>query len=640
MRLKILLLLSLYILLLFSVNTSGQKLKVDYALVSDSLTKNADAVIRKFVTEVERQDVDKMTHRVFKAITVLNEKGNYDARLYIPYDNFSKVVSLTGRVYNSIGALVRTLKMKDFYDSSAYADFILFSENRIKMYAPNVKEFPYTIEYEYEMSYDGFPHLETWMPVHGEGLAVEEAVLRFTTDPAQEYNAKSGDYPLDYKKEIDFENNTEVHEWKLVGFKAIKPEPFMPDTYSVYPYLMLVPVHFKYDSFSGSLASWKSLGAWSGALLKNRMDLDEPAVLKIKALTSGLTSDREKVKAVYQYMQNKTRYVAVFLGIGGYQPMLASDVDKYGYGDCKALSNYTMALLAAIGIPSYYTIIGAGDAKIRFPDFASLTQANHVILTVPLENDTVWLECTNPLFPFGYVGDGIANRKALLVNDEGGKLINMPRFTSEDNVVTKKAEFVLQPDGNATGVVEYQVEGLMFGSLAGLKVASEKDQKDYLLRTFPINNLQIESFNVSTEGEERAATARLDMKFNAGKYGDISGNRLFIPLNKVDRAGISFKSKKERAFDIRLPSDATREVNSLFTIPEGYEVDYLPKAETVDSPYGNYSSSCEFQDGKIVYSRKLILKSGNFKKENYSEIYDFFDKINSLDNSKVVLKKI
>lgn len=639
MKQKIFIFFFLVFNFLFLANTFGQKIKFDYALVPDSLTKNADAIIRKFVTEVDRQDVDKMTHRVFKAITVLNEKGNYDARLYIPYDNFSKVVSLTGRVYNSIGALVRTLKMKDFYDSSSYADFILFSDNRAKMYAPNIKEFPYTIEYEYEVSFNGFPHLETWMPVHGEGLAVEEAVLRFTTDPGHKFKTKSGNHSLDYKKEINTKN-LEVHEWKLGNFKAFKKEPYMPGTYSVYPYLMLVPEQFTYDGFSGSLASWNSLGAWSGELLKNRMAISEPAVLKIRELTSGISGDRAKVKAVYQYMQNKTRYVAVSLGIGGYQPMLANDVDKFGYGDCKALSNYTRTLLAAIGIPSHYTIIGAGDATIRFPDFASLTQANHVILTVPLENDTVWLECTNPHIPFGYVGDGIANRKALLVNDNGGELVDMPRFTPEDNVVAKTAEFVLHSDGNATGVVEYQVEGLMYEGLAGLKIAPEKDQKDYLLRTFPLNNLQIELFNIATEGEERAATARLEMTFKAGKYGDVSGNRLFVPLNKVDRSGISFKSKKERVFDVRLPSDETRVVNSLFTIPDGYEVDYLPQAETVDSPYGSYSCSCELQDGKIKYTRKLVLKSGTHKKENYPEIYDFFDKVNSLDNSKVVLKKI
>ncbi len=639
MRFKIFIIFYLIFSFLLLANTSGQKNKFDYALVPDSLTKNADAIIRKFVTEVNRQNIDKMTHRVFKAITVLNEKGNYDARLNIPYDNLSKVGSLTGRIYNSIGALVKTMKMNDFYDSSSYSDFFLFSDNRAKMYAPNIKEFPYTIEFEYEVSYNGFSHIETWMPVHGEGLAVEEAVLRFTTDPGQEYKTKSGNYPFEYKKEIDAKN-FEVHEWKLANFNAIKSEHFMPKTYSVYPYLLLVPVQFKYDGFSGSLASWNSLGAWSGELLKNRMDIGETTILKIKELTYDLPSDREKVKAVYQYMQNKTRYVAVSLGIGGYQPVLANDVDKYGYGDCKALSNYTMTLLAAIDIPSYYTIIGAGDATIRFPDFASLTQANHVILTVPLENDTVWLECTNPHIPFGYVGDGIANRKALLVNNDGGELIDMPRFTSEENVVTKKAGFVLHPDGNATGTVEYLVEGLMFESLAGLKVATEKDQRDYLLRTFPLNNLQIESFNVTTEGEERTAIARLEMSFKAGKYGDVSGNRLFVPLNKVDRSKISFKSKKERMFDIMLPSDETRVVNAQFKIPDGYEVDYLPKAETVDSPYGTYSCSCELQDGKIKYTRKLVLKSGTYKKENYTEIYDFFDKVSNLDNSIVVLKKI
>ncbi len=55
-------------------------------------------------------------------------------------------------------------------------------------------------------------------------------------------------------------------------------------------------------------------------------------------------------------MQDKTRYISVQIGIGGWKPMLADDVNKLGYGDCKGLTNYTKALLEAVDVPSYYTL--------------------------------------------------------------------------------------------------------------------------------------------------------------------------------------------------------------------------------------------------------------------------------------------
>lgn len=616
----------------------GQKLRLDYALVPDSLRKNADAIIRNHTNEIERLSLTKMTHKVFKSITVLNEKGDYDARIFLPYDKQSKVVSLSGRIYNSSGILVKTLKMNDFYDSSTYADLELFSDNRAKMFAPNMKEYPYTVEYEYLMSFAGHLHIGSGLPVTGVGVAVQEATYRLITPSNLEFKIKTGNYQFEYSKELN-QKNLDVHQWKLKNFKALKFERYMPGFHSLYPYVLIVPVKFEYDGSKGDLSTWNTLGLWNIELLKNRMVLSEPTVLKIRELTADLPTDREKVKAIYQYVQQKTRYINISLGIGGFQPMLASDVDKYGYGDCKALSNYTRTLLAAVGIPSNYTVIGAGSSKIRFFDMATFTQANHVILSVPLGNDTIWLECTNPHAPFGYVGAGNSNRKALIIKDDGGELVNMPHYTAADNLITSTLKMDIKPDGNAIGTLNVKTEGLWFDEIGYLVVGTEKNQKDYLLKNLPINNLVIDKFEILTNGDEKPE-AILNIQFKAGKYGDISGNRMFIPVNNIDKSDVSFSSKKERNFDVVLPMFTTNDVQAEFLIPEGYQIDFLPKSESLESPYGAYSYTCELVDGKVMYNRRLVINGGTVKKENYPDLYDFFDKVGKFDNAKIVLIKI
>jgi len=104
-------------------------------------------------------------------------------------------------------------------------------------------------------------------------------------------------------------------------------------------------------------------------------------------------------------MQAKTHYISVQLGIGGIQPFLASDVDKQNYGDCKALVNYTQALLKAVDIDSYYCIVQSGRAyKVDLlKDFPSM-QGNHIILCLPFKNDTTWADCTQPNHPFWLFG--------------------------------------------------------------------------------------------------------------------------------------------------------------------------------------------------------------------------------------------
>lgn len=617
---------------------SGQKLKLEYLVIPDSLKKDANAIVRKYNTEIERTSLGRLIQKEFIAVTVLNEKGDGEARMYLPYDKYIKVVSLTGKIYNNKGVLVKALKMSDFYDSSSYQDFVFFSDDRAKMFAPNMKDYPYTVEYEYEIQRNGFVHIETWFPVPGFFVAVEEATLTYKTPANLDFKPKAENYTFVYEESKD-QKNISTHQWSLRNFRATKRESYMPRYHSVMPFVLLAPVLFEYQGFKGDFTNWSTYGKWVNSLLAQRMSLTEPSVAKIKELTANLPSNREKVKAVYQYMQNKTRYIAVMEGIGGLQPMLASDVDKFGYGDCKALSNYTRTLLAAIGIPSFYTTIGADNAMVRYADFASKDQTNHVILTVPLDNDTIFLECTNPYAPFGYLGVGSSNRKAIMITDDGGKVVYMPHYSAADNVFSQSLRLEISPNGNATGELNVSAKGLRFEDLGFIRVAPEKDQKDYLLRRLPVNNLEIEKFEFRNEGDQHPV-AYLDVKFKAGKYGDLSGNRMFFPLNNLDKSDVSFSSKKGRTIDVHVPYGMTNEARFEFILPAGYDIDFLPKSETVESPYGYYAFTCELVDNKILYARKLVINGGTFKKEEYPQLYDFFEKVGKLDNAKVVLKKI
>ena len=100
----------------------------------------------------------------------------------------------------------------------------------------------------------------------------------------------------------------------------------------------------------------------------------------------------EKAKIIYNYVQSKTRYVIIQLGIGSWKPMIVKDVDKLGYGDCKALTNYTRVLLENVGVSSFFTVIYGDSNKRDFDkDFVSI-QGNHVILSIPYNNEYKFLK--------------------------------------------------------------------------------------------------------------------------------------------------------------------------------------------------------------------------------------------------------
>ena len=166
-------------------------------------------------------------------------------------------------------------------------------------------------------------------------------------------------------------------------------------------------------------------------------------------ITNELKDTAKIVIMLYEYMQNRTRYVGIQLGIGGFQPFPAETVDRLGYGDCKALSNYMKALLKAVGIPSVYTVAGAGyNQGITMTDFPTNNQTNHIILCVPLRNDTLWLECTSQTAPCGYLDPFTAGRKALNITAEGGKVVSTPLLTANQSSQVCKAGIIVNSDGS------------------------------------------------------------------------------------------------------------------------------------------------------------------------------------------------
>jgi hypothetical protein len=623
--------------LLACLLVSGQKHNPSYSTVPAGLEKNANAIVRHFHKDIERVSDDQIRTNVSVAITVLNKKGESAGQFHLSYTDEIKVASVSGKLFDARGGLIKQIKKKDFSDFSSFQDFVFYSDRRSMVYSPVVHKYPYTVEYSYSTITTGIIHIDFWVPVEGYGIAVEEAALRYTTPKEMTFKHVAQNHAFS-TRQTDLDSDTWQYEWKLENFQALKREPYSPDFMSIFPYISLTPVNYNYNGYSGEYTNWNGYGNWVKSLIEGTTQLPAETRNRIKTMTDSLPGTRDKVKAVYQFMQNKTRYVCISVGIEGFQPMLAADVDKYGYGDCKALSNYTRALLSAINIPSHYTEIGADDRHIRFADFASADQTNHAILAVPLENDTIWLECTNPYNPFGYVGSAIANRKALLVGANGGELVEMPAFGVAKNLLNKQLKLVMDENGNATADYTIHATGLLFENYGFLNVGTEKMQKDYLLTNLPINNLTINDFKLTNEGDENPS-ALLTVHFEAGKYASQAGDRLFVPLNHLSPLRIKLPAAKDRTFDVHFEYPLTESSDFYFEIPNNFEVEHLPEDLNIETKYLSYQFHCELRNNQVVFTRSFSVHTKIIPKEDYNELQETLEQVKQQDNAKFVLKR-
>jgi len=193
-------------------------------------------------------------------------------------------------------------------------------------------------------------------------------------------------------------------------------------------------------------------------------------------LTDKLKDPKQKISVLYDYMQKNTHYISIQLGIGGWQPFDATYVATKRYGDCKALSNYMVALLKEAGIKGKTVDIRAGaNAASINKDFPSF-QFNHVIACVPLDKDTVWLECTSETLPAGYLSSFTANRYAVLVDENGGKLIHTPKYNYHDNQEIRKIDATINEEGNLSASVNTQYKAEQQDNLEQLINGLSKDK--------------------------------------------------------------------------------------------------------------------------------------------------------------------
>lgn len=606
------------------------------ALIPKPLLAYANAVVRHQESTTEVKALDQVVYKYQEAITILNPQGAEYGQIAVFYDKSRQIRNLKVAVYNQEGKLIKKAGAGDFQDVSAISDFSLFEDNRVKHYSPLVSDYPYTVAYEYELRIRHTFYFPEWEPQRAADIAVQASTHRFIARPGFEVRLKEFNLPAPCQETATAEGKR--LEWRAESLPALRPEPYSPAAENDAVRVEVAPVTFEYEGIAGRFSDWKSYGQWAfDHMIKGRDQLPAPTVEKVKQLVNGIDSPREKVKKIYEFSQQKNRYISVQIGIGGLQPMKAEEVDRLGYGDCKALTNYTMALLRVAGIPAIYTEVHAGSRKKDYlPDFASAFQGNHAILCVPLPQDTIWLECTSREAPMGYLGTFTDDRKVLLCTENGGVIAQTKSFRPEQNRQIRNARFNLLAEGSITGQVETRFEGIQYTNREALLHKTPKEKVEALQKTYPINNLEILKFDLVQQKTEQPATIE-KLEIRAREFAMLNNNLLFVPINQLNREITVPKEVRNRKNKVVIARGFLDEDHIRYTLPDGFRPEYIPAAVSLRNEFGSFSARAELQGNELVYSRKLVLNQGEFAPETYELLHSFLKKVADADLEKFVL---
>lgn len=626
----------LYLLLFTCYFINAQTTQYSYLTITDSLKENANAVIRLDDTQIDMSSPYKMRIKKHLIVTVINKYGDVDATINVHYDKHSSIKSVEAILYNAFGFKIKKLKSKEIKDYSA-AGSSLYSDSRLKYYKYIPLKYPYTIDITTIVEEESTAFYPRWLPIHGYYASTEES--RFTVN-----------YPKDLLKIRVKENNFKDYDIKntsipghlkysINNLKAIENEPLSPLFTNFAPNLVLAPNLFSLAGVKGSANNWTEFGQWMYSnLLLGRDQLTEGTKTEIKTLVKGIEDPIERARKVYAYMQEKTRYISVQIGIGGWKPMRANEVDKMRYGDCKALVNYTQALLKEAKVAAYYTIVYADTKKDIDKDFVAM-QGNHAILYLPTKKDTVWLECTTQKNPFGYVGDFTNDRDVLVIKPDGGEIKHTKVYDVKENYQYTVGSYTIDNEGTLNGKLSIKSSGVQFENHFKLSYKTQKEAIKYYKEYFDnINNLSILKINNSTD--KKASIFKEHVILSATNYARKSGERLLLTLNAFNKNSYVPKRMLNRLLPIEIDNGYTDKDSITISLPSAYKIESLPKSVSLKSIFGSYTTDItKLNDSTILYKRIHIVNQGIFPKEEYNNFRKNRKKIARKDNSKIILIK-
>jgi hypothetical protein len=628
--------IALGILILCSFNGYSQ---TEYAVdrIPPTLKNRANAVIRKMETTVDMRSPDNVVQTVKSVITVLNKGGDSNAEIVLGYNKNTSIKYVKGIIYNADGKSIGKFALNNFTDHSAVNDFSLFQDDRLKHFAPSVSDYPYTISYEFEVRSKQNLVIPDWYANRIPDVSVEQSTYTFICKPTDKVRIKTYNYKGE--SEIVDQEKIKSQTWTVKNLLPFKYEPFTPDRENYLTCVKIAPEDFSYYGYKGKYQNWEELGKWIfNDLIKDRQVLNPVAVAEIKELVKDITNDKDKARKVYEYVQKKTRYISVQIGIGGQQPMHANEVHQLSYGDCKALVNYTQSLLKALDIPSWYCVVNAGDFKKDMEyDFASMAQGNHIILCLPLKGDTTWLECTSQNSPFGFLGSFTDDRTVLACREEGGKILKTPTLSTQMNLQNRKAALVIDANGNVNGSINTTFSGSQYDNYAQFENQPSSEQLKLLKKFYDVDNINFDSFNLSYDKSANPNSKEM-LKLSIQKYAaKTNNNNVYLVLNAFNK-NRTIPEIKNRTLPVFINRGYTDLDEITYTIPDNWDVEYLPEDIEIKNSFGSYSVSVKKEDKKLIYSRKMVLNNGTYSADKYADFSTFMNKTSSNDRIKAVLK--
>lgn len=571
----------------------------------------------------------KITEEVIKETLFLKNPTDYMITDKVYVTHFNKLLDLEAKTMVPEGEKFKTQKVEKFTDQKDQPDFVFYDEVVAKTFVfPAVQPGAITsLRYVQELK---DPHMlgTFYFKWH---VPCELSKISIKADKKARLKYKLFNVlPNEVNFSVEEKGKYNVYTWTAKDIKASEYEKDAPSFKYYYPHIaFFIENSDPANNSDSQFAGLDDLYKYYWGLTKNVNSNEDPAIKEqVEKITSGAQTEEEKVKRIYYWVQDNIQYVAFEAGMQGLIPEPASQVFSKRYGDCKGMASLLNTMLKSAGIKSNITWVGTRDLPYKYTEIPSSISDNHMIVTYYQNGQPVFLDATNNYLPFGIPSSMIQGKQALVgFDDNNYKVEEIPVLKGEDNQVTDSTSFEIS-ESSITGsgmmsLTAYEKNNSTY-SLVGKNQQQTKEfllgilnkgNNKFFLDTFTIQNLT-----------EREKPMRISYQFRLNDYVKKIDNEIYINLNLNRGYNNLIYDPKKRSVPVNTENQNTYRTISVFKIPDGYEVEYLPK--NISSASNKFSCSIAYkvENGRVIQTKEL-------KKEFLILNPDEFDQWNKVNGT-------
>lgn len=604
--------------------------------IPTALTQDAYAVVRSANTHIQLNTVNQFKYSEEVVITVFDKSGDPFVNAHQFYDPNTKIEAFEAELYDAQGKMIEKFKSKNFSDVSAVSGGQLYTDDRVKYLAFTPTFYPYTIRYKVSTVNKNTIFIPRWSPIYSTNLSIESAQYTFTnnsTSTIRHLEKNVSTYPI--SKEI----NGNEYRYALKNLKPMQSEEMMVNWRNIVPQVIFATNQINIDGTQGTFDNWNDYGKWSYQnLIQGKLDFTPVQKAYFQNLVNDAQSEKEKVSILYKHLQNKVRYIGVQLGIGGLSPFPNSYVETRSYGDCKALSNYMIGMLDAVGIKAYHTILFADNAPIDIDEEMMYQQGNHMIVYVPLKEEDIWVEATSQSLSFNLLGDMSSNRKVYIFDEHGGKIIPSQTLNHTNNILTTKGRIEITSDGKAKITLHEISDGLFYADNSAVKSYVKKDQMEYFRRKFPVlAQPKIDQIEFKDHWDKSSFETILEV--TSDNFAKKQGNHLIFNLIPGNNETTTLKKAKTRVHDFHISRGYTDKMSFEIIVPSTIKGKIQFEPIHIVTEFGSYDLKIEQKtENTYLLTRTYQQIKGNYDSTKFNDYVEFRRQVAANDNIKTLLE--